>query len=87
MILIAGIQVMKGHLKDEEKTKKVLKTIKGRRYYITGDKGRLDEDGFLTIVDRYSRFAKVGGEMVSLGLIEEKISKLYFRKINCIIIY
>ena len=76
MILIAGIQVMKGYLKDEEKTKKVLKTIKGRRYYITGDKGRLDEDGFLTIVDRYSRFAKVGGEMVSLGLIEEKISKL-----------
>jgi len=37
------------------------------------DKGKLDKDGFLTIVDRYSRFAKLGGEMISLGSIEEKI--------------
>ncbi|QKF58360.1 acyl-[ACP]--phospholipid O-acyltransferase [Aliarcobacter lanthieri] len=76
MILISGIQVMKGYLNDEEKTKKVLRTIKGRTYYITGDKGKLDNDGFLTIVDRYSRFAKIGGEMISLGLVEEKISKI-----------
>ncbi|MGE0050289.1 MAG: AMP-binding protein, partial [Arcobacter sp.] len=76
MILISGIQVMKGYLKNEEKTKEVLKTIKGKTYYITGDKGRIDEDGFLTIVDRYSRFAKLGGEMISLGAVEEKISRL-----------
>ena len=76
MILISGIQVMKGYLNDEEKTKKVLKTINGKTYYITGDKGKIDENGFLTIVDRYSRFAKLGGEMISLSAIEEKISKL-----------
>ncbi|OCL97153.1 acyl-[ACP]--phospholipid O-acyltransferase [Arcobacter porcinus] len=76
MILISGIQVMKGYLNDEEKTKSVLKTIKGRTYYITGDKGKLDSDGFLTIVDRYSRFAKIAGEMISLGLVEEKISSI-----------
>lgn len=76
MILISGIQVMKGYLKDEEKTKSVLKEINGEIFYITGDKGKIDKDGFLTIVDRYSRFAKLGGEMVSLGAIEEKISKL-----------
>lgn len=76
MVIISGIQVMKGYLKDEEKTSKVLKKLKNRTYYITGDKGRLDTDGFLTIVDRYSRFAKIGGEMVSLGAVEEKISKL-----------
>lgn len=76
MILISGIQVMKGYLNDKEKTSEVLKKIGGKTYYITGDKGRLDEDGFLTIVDRYSRFAKLGGEMVSLSAIEEKISKL-----------
>lgn len=76
MVLISGIQVMKGYLNDEEKTKSVLKKIKGRIYYITGDKGKLDSDGFLTIVDRYSRFAKIGGEMVSLGAVEEQISKL-----------
>ncbi|MDD3007688.1 MAG: acyl-[ACP]--phospholipid O-acyltransferase [Arcobacter sp.] len=76
MILISGIQVMKGYLKNEEKTKQVLKTIKGKTYYITGDKGKIDEDGFITIVDRYSRFAKLGGEMISLGAVEDKISRL-----------
>jgi acyl-[acyl-carrier-protein]-phospholipid O-acyltransferase/long-chain-fatty-acid--[acyl-carrier-protein] ligase len=34
----------------------------------------LDEDGFLTIVDRYSRFAKLGGEMISLGAVEIRIN-------------
>jgi acyl-[acyl-carrier-protein]-phospholipid O-acyltransferase/long-chain-fatty-acid--[acyl-carrier-protein] ligase len=76
MILISGIQVMKGYLNDEERTSKVLKIINCKTYYITGDKGKLDEDGFLTIIDRYSRFAKLGGEMISLGAIEDKISKL-----------
>ncbi len=76
MILISGIQVMKGYLNDEVKTSLVLKKLNGKTYYITGDKGRLDEDGFLTIVDRYSRFAKLGGEMISLGAVEEKISKI-----------
>ena len=76
MILISGIQVMKSYLDDAERTKKALKVINAKTYYITGDKGKLDEDGFLTIVDRYSRFAKLGGEMISLGAIEEQISKL-----------
>ncbi|KAB7885906.1 acyl-[ACP]--phospholipid O-acyltransferase [Poseidonibacter ostreae] len=76
MVLISGIQVMKGYLKDEKKTQEVLKQIDGHTYYITGDKGKLDHDGFLTIVDRYSRFAKLGGEMISLTAVEQKISKL-----------
>ena len=76
MILIGGTQIMKGYIGDEEKTASVIKEIDGIRWYVTGDKGRLDEDGFLTIVDRYSRFAKVGGEMVSLGLVERQIAKV-----------
>lgn len=76
MMLIGGTQVMKGYLKDAEKTKSVIKEIDGIRWYITGDKGHIDADGFVTIVDRYSRFAKLGGEMVSLGLVEGEIGKL-----------
>ena len=73
MILIGGTQIMKSYLKDEQKTSSVIKTIDSIRWYVTGDKGRVDEDGFLTIVDRFSRFAKVAGEMVSLGLVEKEI--------------
>ncbi len=76
MVLIGGTQIMKGYLGDPEKTASVIKEIEGIRWYVTGDKGRLDEDGFLTIVDRYSRFAKIGGEMVSLGLVEQEINKV-----------
>lgn len=75
MILIGGCQVMQGYLKDPDRTNSVIVNIDGIRYYRTGDKGYLDEDGFLTIVDRYSRFAKLGGEMVSLGAVEKKIQE------------
>lgn len=76
LILFGGTQVMLGYLKDPEKTSEVMVELDGHRWYKTGDKGHLDEDGFLTIVDRYSRFAKIGGEMVSLGAIEAAIGKL-----------
>ncbi len=76
MILIGGTQIMKGYLKNPQKTQEVIKEIEGRRWYVTGDKGHIDEDGFLTIVDRYSRFAKLGGEMVSLGMVEGLLSDI-----------
>ena len=73
LILIGGPQVMKGYLNDPEKTAEAIEEIDGYRWYRSGDKGHLDGDGFLTIVDRYSRFAKLGGEMVSLTAVEEQI--------------
>ena len=76
LILFGGTQVMLGYLKDPEKTAEVIVELEGKRWYKTGDKGHVDEDGFLTIVDRYSRFAKIGGEMISLGAIEGAIDKL-----------
>lgn len=71
LILIGGNQVMLGYLNDPERTAAAVVTLDGMRWYKTGDKGRIDEDGFLSIVDRYSRFAKIGGEMVSLSAVEE----------------
>ncbi len=76
LILIGGTQVMLGYLDDPRKTSEVIVELDGKRWYKTGDKGHLDADGFLTIVDRYSRFAKIGGEMISLGAIEGAIGKL-----------
>ncbi len=76
LIIIGGGQVMKEYLNDKEKTDEVIVQINGTRYYKTGDKGHIDEDGFIYIVDRYSRFAKIGGEMISLGSVEEKISPI-----------
>jgi acyl-[acyl-carrier-protein]-phospholipid O-acyltransferase/long-chain-fatty-acid--[acyl-carrier-protein] ligase len=73
LILIGGSQVMLGYLNDPTKTDEVIVNIDNKRWYKTGDKGNLDENGFLSIVDRYSRFAKLGGEMISLTSIEEKI--------------
>ncbi|MDO4436123.1 MAG: acyl-[ACP]--phospholipid O-acyltransferase [Cardiobacteriaceae bacterium] len=76
LILIGGGQVMKGYLNDPERTAQVIVELDGKRFYQTGDKGYLDKNGFLVIVDRYSRFAKIGGEMISLGAVEEAIRPL-----------
>jgi len=76
LILIGGVQVMKGYLKAPEKTAAAIVELDGQRWYKTGDKGHQDEDGFLTIVDRYSRFAKLGGEMISLTQVEEQVRDL-----------
>jgi len=76
LILFGGTQVMLGYLDDPKKNAEAIIELDGKRWYKTGDKGHLDEDGFLTIVDRYSRFAKIGGEMISLGAIEGAIGKL-----------
>ena len=76
LILIGGTQIMQGYLNQPEKTASVVVEMDGLRWYKSGDKGHLDEDGFLTIVDRFSRFAKIGGEMVSLSSVESEVRKI-----------
>jgi acyl-[acyl-carrier-protein]-phospholipid O-acyltransferase/long-chain-fatty-acid--[acyl-carrier-protein] ligase len=73
MVLVAGPQVMSGYLNAPSKTAEVLVQQNGITWYVSGDKGRLDEDGFLTLIDRYSRMAKLGGEMISLGAVEQLV--------------
>ena len=75
MLVITGPQVMKGYLKDPEKTAAVVVEIGGRRWYKTGDKCILTPDGFVQILGRYSRFAKLGGEMISLTAVELRIAE------------
>jgi acyl-[acyl-carrier-protein]-phospholipid O-acyltransferase / long-chain-fatty-acid--[acyl-carrier-protein] ligase len=85
LILIGGNQVMLGYLNDPEKTADAVVALDGMRWYKTGDKGHIDKDGFLTIVDRYSRFAKIGGEMVGLSSVEEAVrSALEAPELQCL---
>jgi acyl-[acyl-carrier-protein]-phospholipid O-acyltransferase/long-chain-fatty-acid--[acyl-carrier-protein] ligase len=84
LILIGGSQVMKGYYKNEEKTNEVIVKIGEWRYYKSGDKGHMDEDGFVTIADRYSRFAKIGGEMISLTGVESLITSLFKTEIDLV---
>jgi acyl-[acyl-carrier-protein]-phospholipid O-acyltransferase/long-chain-fatty-acid--[acyl-carrier-protein] ligase len=60
MIAVKGPQVMAGYLDRPEATTAVLK----EGWYLTGDLGFVDPDGFLKITDRLSRFSKIAGEMV-----------------------
>ena len=80
MICFGGVNVMQGYLHNEEKTQEVVFKRNRIRWYQTGDKGKLDEDGYLTILDRYSRFAKLGGEIVSLSAVENEIMQLISAK-------
>ncbi len=72
MLLVKGPNVMKGYLGKPEKTAEVLKN----GWYTTGDVALMEEDGFLTITDRLSRFSKIGGEMVPHIRIEDKLHEL-----------
>jgi acyl-[acyl-carrier-protein]-phospholipid O-acyltransferase/long-chain-fatty-acid--[acyl-carrier-protein] ligase len=71
MLLVKGPNRMLGYLNEPERTAQVFHGD----WYITGDMAKVDEDGFLAITDRLSRFSKVGGEMVPHLLVEERISK------------
>jgi acyl-[acyl-carrier-protein]-phospholipid O-acyltransferase/long-chain-fatty-acid--[acyl-carrier-protein] ligase len=69
MLLVKGPNVMKGYLGREDLTVEVLQ----EGWYNTGDIATLDDDGFLTITDRLSRFSKIGGEMVPHRQVEEAL--------------
>lgn len=72
MLLVKGPNVMKGYLGCPEKTAEVLRD----GWYTTGDIASQEDDGFLTITDRLSRFSKIGGEMVPHIKVEEKLHEL-----------
>lgn len=74
MLWLKGANVFPGYLKDPEKT---ASAIKPGDWFVTGDLGRMDEDGFLYIEGRLSRFSKIGGEMVPHGTIEARVAELF----------
>src|SRR6185369_557033 len=69
IVLLRGGNVFEGYLNDPHRTQSVLR----EGWFTTGDLGRFDDDGFLYIEGRLSRFSKIGAEMVPHGTVEQKI--------------
>ena len=78
-ILVKGDGVMQGYLNDIEESSLRLKS----GWYDTGDLGYLDEDGYLWHKGRLKRFVKIGGEMVSLVMVEETMNALTPLEVEC----
>ena len=72
MLLVKGPNVMKGYLGEAGKTEDVLRD----GWYTTGDIAKIDQQGFITITGRLSRFSKIGGEMVPHIHIEAMIQEI-----------
>ncbi len=72
LVLVRGANVMQGYLGRPDLTAAALHD----GCYVTGDIGRLDEEGFLYLTDRLSRFSKIGGEMVPHGTVEEHLQEV-----------
>lgn len=72
LLEVSGANIFNHYLNDPSRTSEAF--MNG--WYRTGDLARMDENGFLFLVGRLSRFSKIGGEMVPHGSIEEAILKV-----------
>jgi acyl-[acyl-carrier-protein]-phospholipid O-acyltransferase / long-chain-fatty-acid--[acyl-carrier-protein] ligase len=72
LLMFKGPNVMKGYLNRPEKTAEVIRD----GWYNTGDIAIIDDDSFITITGRLSRFSKIGGEMVPHLRIEEELVRI-----------
>lgn len=71
MLWVSGQNVMKGYYNHPEKTATVIRD----GWYMTGDVATIDDEGYITITGRISRFSKLAGEMVPHIRVEEAIAE------------
>ena len=75
---VRGPNVMLGYFKhDKPGVIQAPSTERGPGWYDTGDVVTIDAEGFITIQGRAKRFAKIGGEMVSLAAVEELATRAW----------
>jgi acyl-[acyl-carrier-protein]-phospholipid O-acyltransferase/long-chain-fatty-acid--[acyl-carrier-protein] ligase len=72
MLHVSGPNLMSGYLKvDQPGVLQAPVSSMGDGWYETGDVVEIDDEGFVRIVGRVKRFAKIAGEMVSLETVEK----------------
>ena len=71
---VKGSNVMQGYFNNEKQTKEVLSKD---GWYNTQDIAKQDENGYIYLTGRLSRFSKIGGEMVPQEGIEDELNKLF----------
>ncbi len=81
-ILVKGDSIMKGYFDNIEETSLRIKD----GWYDTGDMGIMDQDGYLWHRGRLKRFAKIGGEMVSLVKTESVLEELLPEHTDCCVV-
>ena len=74
-IMARGPQIMKGYFKQPQETKQAIREYDGNLWFYTGDIARMDEDGYLFIVDRAKDMINVGGYKVFSSEVEHKLSR------------
>lgn len=85
-LFVSGPNVMLGYYLSDNPGVLVPPKAEGKSgWYDTGDIVVMDDEGYITISGRMKRFAKVGGEMVSLTLVEEIASKTWPNAIHAAI--
>ncbi len=72
-IAISGPQVMKGYWQNDEANQQVFREVNGRRFFLTGDIGHIDDDGYIIITDRKKDMILVGGFNVYPREVEDSL--------------
>ena len=80
LMMVRGPNVMKQYLKDPEKTTEAFKD----EWYNTGDIANMDEESYITITGRLSRFSKIAGEMVPHEMVEAGINDIIKSEVRSI---
>jgi acyl-[acyl-carrier-protein]-phospholipid O-acyltransferase/long-chain-fatty-acid--[acyl-carrier-protein] ligase len=77
-LFVKGPNIMKGYFRnDNPGVVELTDSEFGKGWYDTGDIVDIDEDNFIRIKGRVKRFAKIGGEMVSLSMVEDMVSQCW----------
>jgi acyl-[acyl-carrier-protein]-phospholipid O-acyltransferase/long-chain-fatty-acid--[acyl-carrier-protein] ligase len=83
-LCVKGPNIMLGYIKPENPgvIERPFVEKLGNDWYDTGDIVNVDSEGYITILGRQKRFAKIAGEMISLAAVEELIDKINSQQAN-----